>query len=152
FRDRRQASKRRAARIIDQLARQLRRQSQKSDVIGDTVEQIARVHAAELAIGLFVVFFDEVIERVLVVFDLLLRADRLKDRLVLAGGRARRLDHVTDAAPECFVTQVARIEIGRENNQLLERHFDLLAGGKSQKVHLLFQRVNPAIQKLGRLY
>ena len=60
----------------------------------------------------------------------------------------RHVDLVRYAPQERLVHQVPRVEVGGEDNQLLERHLDLLAGGERQEVVTFFQRDDPAIEQL----
>src|SRR5260221_14442196 len=40
--------------------------------------------------------------------------------------------------------------VGRKNQESLERHFNLTAGLKAEKIHAAVHRDNPAVQNFGR--
>ena len=54
---------------------------------------------------------------------------------------------VPDAAQERVVHQVLRVEVGREDDELLERHLELLAAGDGEEVVPVFQRQDPAVEQ-----
>src|ERR1700719_2765635 len=60
----------------------------------------------------------------------------------------RHVDLVRYAPQERLVHEVSWIEVGGEDNQLFERHLDLLAGRKSKKVVAFFEWDDPAIEQL----
>src|SRR5215207_3195068 len=57
---------------------------------------------------------------------------------------------VTHSSQECFVHQIALIEIRREHYELFKRHFDLLPAVQSEKIYASLERQNPAIQQILR--
>src|ERR1041385_6864938 len=60
---------------------------------------------------------------------------------------ARAIAH---ASQKCFVNEVSLIEVRREDHELFERHFDLLAAVQRQEINASFARQNPAIQQVSR--
>ncbi len=57
-------------------------------------------------------------------------------------------DLVGNAAQERVVDQVVRLQVGREDEELIEGHLDLLAVGQVQEVVALFERHDPAVEQL----
>ena len=64
----------------------------------------------------------------------------------------RRLDLVGNPAEEGFIDELARFEVCRENDELIERHADLFAVGEAQEVVSFLERHDPAVQELDRLH
>src|SRR5260370_22454853 len=65
----------------------------------------------------------------------------------VAGGR-QDFDLVADTTEEGVVNQVARVEVGGKDNQLLEGHFEFLSVGGGEIVMAAFQGQNPAVEQL----
>src|SRR6185295_18706159 len=61
------------------------------------------------------------------------------------------LDLERDAPQERLVHEVARLQVGRKNHQLVERYLQLLAGGQGEEVVPHFQGNDPAIEQVRRL-
>src|SRR5207253_509231 len=74
----------------------------------------------------------------------------LEDLRELLVGRRVEADLERDAAEERFVDQVLRLEVRREEDELVERDLDLLAGVEREEVHALFQRDDPAVEEVLR--
>ena len=55
------------------------------------------------------------------------------------------------AARKASSTRSLRLQVRREDDQLLERHLDLLARRQREEIVPVFQRNDPAVQQLGRL-
>ena len=56
-------------------------------------------------------------------------------------------DLVGDSSQKRFVHQVARLQVGREYDQLVEGNADLLSPRKTEKVESFFERYDPAIEQ-----
>ena len=56
-------------------------------------------------------------------------------------------DLVRDPTQERPVDQVLRLQVGREDNQLVERHLDLFTAGEIQVVVPLFEGHDPAVEQ-----
>ncbi len=69
----------------------------------------------------------------------------------LLDARIVHFDLVGNSPQKRLVRQVGWIEVGREDDELLERHLDLLARRNRQEVLAILQRDDPAIQQIGRL-
>ena len=63
--------------------------------------------------------------------------------------RIADFDLVGNAAEEGLVGQVGRLQVRDEDDELLEGHLNLLAGGQRQEVVAVFQRNDPAIEQVG---
>src|SRR5260370_15434317 len=70
-----------------------------------------------------------------------------KDAFVDVAGGRQDFDLVADTTEEGVVYQVARIEVGGKDNQLLEGHFELLSVGGGE-IMTAFQGQNPAVEQL----
>src|ERR1700730_14833445 len=57
-------------------------------------------------------------------------------------------DLVRNPAQECFVGQLAWVEIGGECHKHIERDFELPSAGHSKEINMALERGHPAIQKL----
>ena len=62
-------------------------------------------------------------------------------------GWVGHFDLVWNTSQESAVNQILRLEVRREDNELIERNLNLLAAGKVEKVIPFFERYNPAIQQ-----
>ena len=62
------------------------------------------------------------------------------------------MDLVGDAPEERLVDQLLGLEIGREDDELVERHADLLAVGQAEEVVAFFEGDDPAVQELDGLH
>src|SRR5260370_12547022 len=71
-----------------------------------------------------------------------------KDAFVDVAGGRQDFDLVADTTEEGVVYQVARIEVGGKDNQLLEGHFELLSVGGGEIIMTAFQGQNPAVEQL----
>ena len=74
-----------------------------------------------------------------------------EDVLVLVHVRREHPDLVGDAAEEGGIHQVRRLQVGREEDQLVERDREAFAGVELEVVDAAFQRHDPAIQQLRRV-
>ena len=79
------------------------------------------------------------------------RAECLEQPVELLLGRIVDLDLVRNAPQERLVRQVGGIQVRGEDDQLLERHLDLLAGGEREEIVPVLQGNDPAIEQLRRL-
>ena len=61
--------------------------------------------------------------------------------------RIRHLNFVRNPAEEGVVHQVARFQVRRENDELIEWYLDLLAIGQVEKVIAFFERHDPAVEQ-----
>src|SRR5262245_18686575 len=86
---------------------------------------------------------------------MVLAADRLagalKQAAKLIERRMANLDLVGYSPQESVVRKVTRLEIRREDNQLLEWHLNLLPRGQGQKVVPVFQRYDPSVEQIRSL-
>ncbi len=71
-----------------------------------------------------------------------------KHFLKLRRARIAQAQLEADAPEERFVSQIRRLQIRREYEHLLERHFHPLAGDQGQVVHALLERDNPAVEQV----
>src|SRR5689334_7112109 len=75
------------------------------------------------------------------------RGEPLKDAVEFLPGRPLHLDLVGYPPQKRPIHQVRWIKVGREDDQLLERNLDRLAGMELQKVDPVFQWNNPAVEQ-----
>ena len=75
-------------------------------------------------------------------------ANLAKDRQILVRGDVADEDLVADAAQEGFVRQAVGVQIGGEDDELIEGHPELLAGVEAAEVLAGFQGIHPAVEEL----
>src|SRR2546426_209575 len=80
--------------------------------------------------------------------DLLLRAYATKDLHELLRRRRLDLDLVLDASQECFIHQRRGRPVRREDEQDVERDFDLATVAGRQEVDVAVERDDPAVEEL----
>src|SRR5713226_10643451 len=80
--------------------------------------------------------------------DLLLRADAAKDLHELLRRRRLDLDLVLDASQERFIDQRRGRAVRREDEQDVERHFDLATIARREEVDVAVERDDPAVEEL----
>ena len=88
------------------------------------------------------------VDRFVAVHDLPRHADPPEDLLVLLLGRARHEDLVVDPSQERLVDQVERVEVGREDEERVERHRELVPGMQREIVHPLLERHDPPVEQV----
>ena len=71
-------------------------------------------------------------------------------RQYLVDGRVLREDLVGDAPHERFVGERLRLQVGREDDQHVERNLELAAGMQRQEVDAALERHDPAVQEVAR--
>ena len=75
----------------------------------------------------------------------------IEDLFVNVAGGGVDVDFVPDAAEEGIVNEVLRVEVCREDDELLEGDLELLAAGDGEEIVPVFERQNPAVEEfLGR--
>ena len=117
-------------------------------VVADLEQQVAGMAEAERPVGLLVVRGDQIVDRLAAIGHAQLRAHHLEQPAELVLARVDDLDLVGNAPQERLVDQFARLEVRREDHQLVEGHLDLLAVGQVEEVVAFLQRHDPAVQQL----
>ncbi len=104
------------------------------------------------SIARFVILRKKMLHRVRVVCAPIPVACQLKQilKLILVG--ISNLDPIGNTTKECLVDKFRRIEVCREDDQLLEWDLNLLAVRERQEVVSVLQRNDPSIQQIGRRY
>src|SRR5262249_34371147 len=125
-------------------------------VIGAVVmhlkQQIARVAAAHPTTNRAVVFGQQVLHGAGVELAADQRRAQREQVAELVFERIIHVNLVRNAAQEGFIHQFMRLDVGREDDELVERHLDFFAGGQRQEIIALFQRDNPAIEQFERVH
>src|SRR5262249_60003502 len=73
-----------------------------------------------------------------------------EDPFVDVALRCEYLHLVADTSQKCIVDQFLRIQVRREDNQLLERYLNLLTACHGQEVMPVFQGQNPPVEEFLR--
>ena len=118
-------------------------------VVLDLSQQVAGMAEAEGAVGAAVVLLDEMIDCGRFDFEAERFGLRLHEHAELHFRGVADLDFVRDAAEEGFVEQVLRLEVRREDEQLVERHLDLPAAREVEEVIMLLKRHDKAVEDVG---
>ena len=106
------------------------------------------MRGAQLAGALDVPFLEQIGEALVAVLDAFGVGHTLEDFAVLFIGGVANLDLVAQAAQEGFVHQVARGQVGGEDDQHIEGDFDLAAGMQGQEIQAVFKRHDPAVEQV----
>ena len=93
---------------------------------------------------------EEILDRSLVERHFLLLAGQPKDPREHLAIRRPDPNLVANAPQERLVDQFVRVEVGREDDQQLERHRELFPGDQREIIDPLFQRHDPAIEQILR--
>src|SRR6185503_1965116 len=129
-----------------QFGHQTRRHSLITANRDDSANNIARMNRLQQTLRLDVPLADEVQEAVFVERHAVGLAYLYKDLVEQFFVRAAYFHLHLNAAQERGIHQLGRVEIGRKDDQLPERHVQRLAGLQPQVVDLAFERHDPAIQ------
>ena len=107
-------------------------QAEVRTVASQVPQQIAAVAATEAALGLDVMFLNQMIDGRLAVVDLHRQGGDLEEMAKLVRIGVLHMDLVGQTAQEGLVDQVSGIQVGREDDHLIERNLNGLAGGERQ--------------------
>src|SRR4030095_9148653 len=110
--------------------------------IGATLDQIARLAASQGALVRFVEP-EDIIEMFRVVCETARLNELLENRGVHFSIGRIDIETIAHAAQERIVNQITGVEIGGENQKLLERHFDFLARMQCEIVDAPLKRDDP---------
>src|SRR5215212_3552113 len=136
------------ARLVEQLARNMRRLAAVTAERADLIDQVARVTGAQGAALRAVVALVQVLDENFVELELTPPAVHLEDARVFLERRIVDRNLVRDAAQERFVGELLRVEIRREYRQHVERNLEFLAGVQRQVVDAALQRNNPPVEQV----
>src|SRR4051794_26619054 len=109
-------------------------------------DQVARLAAAQLHVPREQFGGDEFFDNLPIESQSTFLAATPEDRDEVFLGWRLRVDLVPDAADERFVEQVERIEVGREHDQRLEWHLELLPALEHEMIRAALERDDPAVQ------
>ena len=140
-----------APREINQLLSQPHLTSFEETDIVDFVQQVTRLAAFHNPI-LVRVAFENVTQAVLIDSNATVFRRAFED--LRECSRCWWLDPraITHASQERLVNEISLVEVRRENDELFERHFDLLTAVQRQEVNTSLERQNPAVQQVSRRY
>src|SRR5262245_49850585 len=132
---------------IEQVVRQNRLEISVLANIEKTVYQVARLAGFHDAFFPHI-FRNRVIEHELIIGNARVLGVSLEYFPVGLFGRRFDVNAVAHPSQEGFVNQAARFDVGREDDELFERHDDLFSGVQSQKVDPAFERDDPSVEQV----
>src|SRR4030095_11817765 len=118
--------------------------------IDATLDQIARLAASQGALVRFVEP-EQIIEMFRVVCETAGLDELLKDHGIHFSVGRIDVETIAHAAQKRIVNQITGVEIGGENQKLLERHFDFLARMQCEIVDAPLKRDDPTVQEIMRI-
>src|SRR5260221_11299209 len=137
---------------VQQFFGKLRRAVQIARDVEKLVQDVAWVKRTQLTLASDIPFLEQVGQPLFIIGYALRLTRSLENLTVFFKGRITNFNLVTDAPQERLINQVSGVQIGRENNQYIERNLDLAPGSQCQIVYAFFDRDNPAIEQIARAH
>ena len=114
--------------------------------------EVARMAGQQRHVAPPVQLLDDVIDQAAVVGDRACSAQtRCQICLYSSGSIGQELDLVAEAAQESLVGDVLRAQVGREHEDQVERHLEVMAPARHERVLPRVHRHDPAVEQHGRL-